>query len=70
MSTLINIKLGSCRTINYTGDMKHFGDSLAEEAIDDPELEKQILCAANEIKMRMISEEKGNQMINQLLHKN
>ena len=51
MSTMINIKLGSCRTINYTGDIKHLGDTLAEETKDDRELEQQILFAANEIGM-------------------
>ena len=51
--------------------MKHFGDTLAEEAMDDPELLQQILCAANEIKMmQIISTKKGNQMISELLNHN
>jgi len=70
MSTMINIKLGSCRTINYTGDIKHLGDTLAEETKDDRELEQQILFAANEIGMRILSREKGEQMINELLSHN
>jgi len=71
MSSIINIKIGECRTINYTGEMKHFGDTLAEEAMDDPELLQQILCAANEIKMmQIISTKKGNQMISELLNHN
>jgi hypothetical protein len=70
MCTIINVKIGSCRTINYTGDIKHLGDTLADEAIDDRELEQQILFAANEIKMRMISSEKGEQMIDELLKPN
>jgi len=68
MSSIINVKVGSFRTINYTGDIKHLGDTLADEAKDDRELEQQILCAANEIKMRMISAEAGEQMIYEILH--
>jgi len=71
MSSIINIKVGSCRTINYTGEMKHFGDTLAEEAMDDPELLQQILNAANEIKMmQIISAKKGDQLIDELLKRN
>ena len=70
MTSIINVKFGSYRTINYTGDIKHLGDTLANEAKDDRELEQQILFAANEIKMRMISAEKGEQMIYELLNHN
>jgi len=70
MCTIINIKIGSCRTINYTGDIKYLGDTLAEEAQDDPELEQQILFAANEIGMAIRSRDKGKQMIDVLLNKN
>lgn len=70
MSTIVNIKLGSYRTINYTGDIKHLGETLAEEAQDDRELAQQILFAANDIKMRMISAEKGEQMIHEILNHN
>lgn len=71
MASIINIKTGTCRTINYTGKMKYFGDMLAEEAINDTELSQQILFAANEIKMmQIISCKKGDQMINELLKRN
>lgn len=70
MTSIINVKFGSYRTINYTGDIKHLGDTLAEEAQDDRELKQQILFAANEIKMQMISAEKGEQMIYELLNHN
>lgn len=71
MTSLINIKFGECRTINYTGEIQHFGDTLAEEAMDDPELLQQILFAANEIKMmQIISTKKGNQMIDEILKPN
>ena len=71
MSSIVIIKIGECRTINYTGEMKHFGDTLAEEAMDDPELLQQILFAANEIKMmQIISAKKGDQMIDELLKRN
>jgi len=68
MSTIINIKLGSCRTINYTGDIKNLGDTLAEEAKDDRELEQQILAAANEIRVQMMSREVGEQMIYEIIN--
>jgi len=71
MISIVNIKVGECRTINYTGEMKHFGNTLAEEAMDDPELLQQILAAANEIKMmQIISAKKGDQMIDELLKHN
>lgn len=69
MSAWINIKMGQCRTINYTGDIKHLGQTLAEEAMDDPELKQQILCAANEIWAQGISAEKGDQLIRSILNK-
>jgi hypothetical protein len=68
MTNLINIKIGSFRTINYTGEIKHFGDVLAEAAKEDPLLEQQVLFAANEIKYLQLSREKGEEMIKQLLN--
>lgn len=66
MSNLINIPLETMRIINYTGEMKHFGDALAEAAKEDPELEQQILFAANELKFVQYSRDKGEELIDEL----
>jgi hypothetical protein len=48
--------------------MKHFGQTLAEAAMTDPQLEQQILFAANELKCVQLSRDKGVEMIDVLLN--
>lgn len=68
MKSLIKTSVGPFTIMNYTGEMKHFGDELAEAAKTDPQLEQQILFAANELKYLQISRDKGEQMIDAILN--
>lgn len=68
MKTLIKTLVGPFTILNYTGEMKHFGATLAEAAKTDPQLEQQILFAANELKYLQISRDKGDEMIDVLLN--
>jgi hypothetical protein len=68
MTSLINISVGPFKVINYSGEMKHFGDALAAAAKEDPLLEQQILFAANELKYLQYSRDKGEEMIDVLLN--
>ena len=68
MKHLIKYPIGPFQVIGFTGEMKHFGDTLAEAAKTDPQLEQQILFAANELKYLQYSRQKGEQMIELLLN--
>ena len=69
MKSLINTKVGPFRIINFSGEMKHFGNALAEEAKNDPQLEQQILFAANELKYVQLSRDMGERMIDLILNR-
>jgi hypothetical protein len=68
MKNLIKTTVGSFTVLNYTGEMKHFGQTLAEAAKTDPQLEQQILFAANEMKYLQWSRNKGDEMIDVILN--
>jgi hypothetical protein len=68
MKHLIKYPVGPFQVIAFTGEMKHFGQTLAEAAMTDPQLEQQILFAANELKCVQLSRDKGVEMIDVLLN--
>jgi len=68
MKNLISNKLGPFSLIHYTGEMKHFGDALAEAAKKDPQLEQQVLAAVNELRVFQYSREKGEEMMDLILN--
>lgn len=68
MSNLVHIKAGSISIINYTGEMKHFGDTLAEAAKENPQLAQQVFAAFNELQVFQTSCAKGEEMIDVLLN--
>jgi len=68
MKSLIKTNLGPFTILNYTGEMKHFGDALAEAAKEDPQLEQQVLAAVNELRVFQYSREKGEQLMDLILN--
>jgi hypothetical protein len=68
MKSLIKTNVGPFTILNYSGEMKHFGDTLAEAAKTDPQLEQQILFAANELKYLQLSRDKGERLIDMVLN--
>lgn len=68
MKCFINEKLGSLRLINYTGEIKYFGDELAEAAKNDPLLAQQVFAAFNELQVYQKSCVKGEELIDLLLN--
>lgn len=68
MKILTKTHLGPFSILNFMGEMKHFGQTLAEAAKEDPQLEQQILFAANEVKHIQYSRDKGEKMIDLILN--
>lgn len=68
MNKLVIIKLGSFRTINYTGEMNNLGDTLAHAAEEDPELERQITAAALLLERTRMARSKGEEMMEMILN--
>lgn len=68
MKSLIKTNLGPFTILNYTGEMKYFGDALAEAAKNDPLLEQQVLAAVNEIRVFQKSRAMGEKMADLILN--
>jgi len=65
---LQNYRFGKRRIIHFSDEVTSFGDALAEAALNDPDLERQISVAALSLQYTRMSRYLGEQMIDVILN--